>query len=264
LRVGDTDVGYWHSKGTLYGARSRSESLVVSEAWRVIASLTPAPYVAPSRPLLVGLDESGTTEPVGPPFIVAAVVPAAMAPAVWDVIELADTKGKRHPLNYWTELLDELLLLQARDVEFIVPDVPLSRCTSPGAKPLLDAVYREILASVFADRSPGDCRVVIDNYGVGPSLCDSLMTLHLAGAEVIPSPASGCPRDEGTQADDRYVEVRAASVMARYRRELFLAGVPDDVPIGTMNAEFKGWLQARRAEGSPEPTFLKAWAAEFP
>lgn len=261
LRVGDTDLGYWQSTGTLYGAQSRSADAAVLEAWRLIASLTPLPYVAPSRPLLVGLDESGTTEPVGPPFMVAAIVPAALARRVWEVVELADTKRKRHSTTYWKGMVDELLPLQGEGPDFIVRDVPMSRCDSPGAKPLLDAVYREILDEVFASRSPRDCRVVIDNYGVGRSLCDSLLALHRAGAEVIPAPDSGCPRDEGTQADDRYVEVRAASVIARYHRELFLAGVPADVPVGTMNEEFRSWLQARRAEGSSDPGFLKAWAS---
>lgn len=59
LRVGDTDLGYWQSTGTLYGPQSRSADPAVLEAWRLIASLTPQPYVAPSRPLLVGLDEAG-------------------------------------------------------------------------------------------------------------------------------------------------------------------------------------------------------------
>jgi hypothetical protein len=58
------------------------------------------------------LDESGTTEPVGPPFTVAAVLPGVLAPRVWEVIEIADTKGKRHAPSYWKGLVDELLPMQ--------------------------------------------------------------------------------------------------------------------------------------------------------
>lgn len=162
--------------------------------------------------------------------------------------------------SYWKGLVDELVPLGAEGLDFVVADVPTSCCENRGAKPLLDAVYRVILADVFTTRSPRDRRVVIDNYGVGGSLCDSLMVLHEAGAEVIPSPMAGCPGNEGTHADDHYVEVRAASVMARYHRELFLTTVPADVPLGTMTVEFKTWLQEHRAKGGATPTFLKRWA----
>ncbi len=154
--------------------------------------------------------------------------------------------------------------MQMEGLAFLVADVPTSRCETRGAKPLLDAVYRELLTESLAGRLPGDFRVVIDNYGVGRSLCDWLKGLDNAGAEMIPSPMAGCPRNDGTHADDRYVEVRLASVMARYHRELALASVPGDVPLGTMNTEFKQWLQRHRAKGQPLPTFLKRWVSSLP
>src|SRR5262249_4614876 len=100
LRVDDTDIAYWASTGTLWGTLSPSASQIVGEAWELIAALTDSPFVEPTKPILVGLDESGTTEPVGPPVMVAAILPSALAARLWDVVEFCDTKGKRHQLRY--------------------------------------------------------------------------------------------------------------------------------------------------------------------
>lgn len=165
------------------------------EAWRLIASKTALPYVPPTRPLLIGLDESGTTEPAGPPIMVAAIVPSTLALQIWDIVELADTKGGKRSVSYWSELIDELATLRAKGLDFIVHEVPTERCESPGPKPLLDAVYKDVLDEVFLQRDPANCRVVVDNYGIGAILCARLMGLQDAGAEVVPSLASNCPRD---------------------------------------------------------------------
>jgi hypothetical protein len=135
----------------------------VQKAWTLIASLTSPPYVAASRQLLIGLDESGTTEPVGPPFMVAAILPATLAPRVWEVIELADTKGKRHAPSYWKGLVDELVPLGAEGLDFVVADIPTSRCENRAAKPLLDLVVNTSARISRYTASPRDCRVVIDN-----------------------------------------------------------------------------------------------------
>lgn len=264
LRVADTDISYWDSTGTLYGSRSPSGSPAVVEAWSLIAAQTPLPYVAPTKPILIGLDESGTTEPAGPPIMVAAIVPSALAALVWEIVELADTKGKRHAVSYWRRLIDDLTPYGFQGLDFIAPDISTDRCETASAKPLLDAVYAEVLTAVFESRDPADCRVVVDNYGVGGSLCEYLKSLQDAGAEVVPSPASNCPRDGGSHADDRYVEVRAASVMARYRRELALETIPASVPTGTMNLGFREWVDEHRAAGLPVSSFVKKWAREMP
>lgn len=98
--------------------------------------------------------------------MVPAVVPAVVAPRVWEVIEIADTNGKRHAPSYW-KARSELLPMQTEGLAFLVADVPTLRCETQGAKPLLDAAYREHLTDVLASVSSADCRIVIENYGVG-------------------------------------------------------------------------------------------------
>lgn len=187
------------------------------------------------------------------------MVPAELTDRVWEIVEVADTKGRRHAPLYWSELVDELKIMVAQGFEYHVTEVPPSRCTTQDAKPLLDVVYRDVLEKILVSRNPSDCRIVIDNYGVGPSLCGWLKTIQRAGAEIIPSPTKECPRGEGTHADDNFAEVRAASVIARFHRESALARVPSGVPLGTLNAEFLSWLGRYRAGGRPLPSFLKQW-----
>ena len=122
---------------------------------------------------------------------------------------------------------------------------------------LLDVTYLRILGAPMDRVDPEGCRIVIDNYGIGPTLDGLLKALQGCGAEVIVE----------TGADDRYLEARVASVFARRERERELHAINskeefrvDGLSVGSgssSSAQTLAWLEAWKRTGQQWPGFIR-------
>jgi len=92
---------------------------------------------------------------------------------------------------------------------------------------------------------------------VGPTFDRFLQELRSRGAEVVVQPA----------ADDRYIEARVASVMAKWERESVMRAINTDpefciagLSVGSGmggNPQTLAWLRAWKSSGRPWPSFVR-------
>src|SRR5205807_2268996 len=99
VRFADATLTCWEN-GTLFSSSSRKGDPEVEAAWAHVASLTKPRFVQSERPFMIGLDETGKSELVGPLTLVGALVPSRLVPRLVEIVELAETKT-RHSLPYW-------------------------------------------------------------------------------------------------------------------------------------------------------------------
>jgi ribonuclease HII len=123
---------------------------------------------------------------------------------------------------------------------------------------LLDVTYQQMLNDFFRNVAPAKCRVVVDDYRnrVGDTL-HRFRAIESRGAEVLAE----------HRADDRHIEVRVASVIAKRERERLLEAVNskpefhvDGLSVGSgsaANDQTMAWLEAWKTTGQPWPWFIK-------
>jgi ribonuclease HII len=255
LRLSDATVTYWEN-GTLFSMSSPTRDPEVAAVWAHIASVTEPRFVPSNLPFMIGLDETGKSEVVGPVTLVGALVPSNLVSRVVDFVELAETKT-RHPLAYWEDLFSKLVALKVEGLEFRVEKIAPRKSDPWVMNRLLDVTYRGILSNFFRSTDPADCQVVVDDYGVGAEFGEYLETIRGKGAEVI----------KEHHADDHHIAVRVASVVAKRERERLLDRLKrkpefqvDGLWLGSGTAgtpKAKEWLKAWKATGRPWPWFIK-------
>jgi ribonuclease HII len=241
-----------YRNGTVYSTPSQKP--VVTRAWDFIEVRRPR-FVPSDKTFLIGLDETGKGELVGHLTLVGALVPGNLMREVQEIIGLADTKTS-HPSGYWDALFADLDTLRPRGLDFVIEKIPPSAVDRYKLNDLLDVTYAWILDVLCRRARPETCRIVVDDYGVGSRLRQLLETLKEQHAEIVVAP----------RADDRYLEAKVASVLAKraYQRELaairgdkFLIG---KISVGSGMASDErtlAWLRAWKATGRPWPSFVK-------
>lgn len=136
------------------------------------------------------------------------------------------------------------------------PYDPMSFSPAPlGAGGEFDVVYQRLVSRVLLALDPAVCRITLDDYGIGKNLRGFLDVLAKQGAEV---------RVEA-KSDEKYVEARVASVLAKWRRQQAMRGVATlfslpDTPVGSGNAGDSvtlDWLRRWKETGKPWPWFVK-------
>lgn len=207
-----------------------------------------------SKPLLIGLDETGKGEVLGHAALAAVKVSADSILALDRIVGSVDTKSRKD-FGFWDKLNLELEQLRGRGVEYLVETIPPWDIDRYNVNKILDVVYQRILGRVLIREDPVRVRIIIDDYGIGANLERYLESLAAAGAEV---------RVEA-KADEHYPEVRTASIVAKWKRELAMKGLRErysskDFPIGSGNAgdpETIAWLKQWKEQGHPWPWFVK-------
>nr|WP_269451051.1 hypothetical protein [Thermodesulfatator autotrophicus] len=142
-------------------------------------------------------------------------------------------------------------------LEFVEEKIPPWHVDRYNLNKIMDVVYQRILASFFRKADIGKCRIVIDDYGIGPTLKRFLNFLEKQGAEIIIARKS----------DDTYLEARVASIIAKRNREAVIKAINenddykiDGISIGSGNAGNKQtleWLKKWYSSGKPWPWFIK-------
>lgn len=253
IRFSDATVTYYKS-GTLYSTSSNDPA--VRKAWELISSRTGPRFEPPTRDFLIGLDETGKGEVIGHTVLAGVLIPSTLGPEIENLISVADTKQKRE-VAYWDELFRQLDRFKSRGVQPIVEKIPPWHVDRYNLNNIMDVVYQRILATFFRHSGPQRSRIVIDDYGVGPSLDRYLRAMANAGAEVVVT----------TGADDHFLEARTASVLAKREREKVVQALQkseeyhvDGQTVGSGNAgdpETLAWLKAWKANGRQWPWFVK-------
>lgn len=119
----------------------------------------------------------------------------------------------------------------------------------------MDIVYQRILSIFVRDASPPRCRIVIDDYGIGPSLRTYLRSLENIEAKVVVA----------ANADNNYLEARVAALIAKRKREKVIEAIDkkfringEDIGSGNAgDARTIKWLKTWKKSGREWPWFVK-------
>jgi ribonuclease HII/rRNA-processing protein FCF1 len=256
-RIRYSDVTFtYYKKGTLFSTTSPTLDPVVEEMWEFIDGSSTPTLEPSSKAFLIGLDETGKGELVGHVTLVGAFVPQTVAAEAERLVSLADTK-KKHSSAYWDEAFISLDALKDRGLEFIIEKVPPWVVDRYNLNRLLDVTYQRILNVFFRRAQPALCRIVVDDYGVGPTLDRFLRALEKQGAEIVVEAG----------ADDKYLEARVASVLSKREREKVIEAINrktdflvEGMSVGSGNAgntQTIQWLNAWKKTGQDWPWFIR-------
>jgi ribonuclease HII len=255
VRFEDATFTYY-ATGTLFCTTSPSRSVHVAGIWAFIDAAVPLRFRRGNRPYTIGLDETGKSEVIGPLVLTAAVIPTAAAGDLETIVGLAETKT-RHADKYWLDLRAELEALDGPGADFLIEKVPPDVIDGYNLNSILDVTYARIVRAVGDRLDPAQCRIVLDDYGVGDPLRRALHNAEEHGAEVIVEP----------RADDRYLETRVASVVAKAERVVDIRALNEIAEfhvkgrsVGTGSAsspDTKEWLLGWKATGKAWPPFVR-------
>lgn len=226
-RLQDT-VFTFYSKGTLYSNAAQTES--VFQIQKEISEILGQTIEKPEREFLIGLDETGKGEVLGHSILAGVVVPSNVLQQVNDLLGTADTKKKKS-VTYWDNLFIETNSLKSLGVKEMIEKLPPWHVDRYNTNKIMDLVYQRIISHLIQGIPLENCRIILDDYGVGKNLSDYLDSLHKQGCEI---------RVE-SKADDNYDECRLASVVAKRERTRVMDAISkrfslSGIPMGSGNA----------------------------
>jgi ribonuclease HII len=248
VKFSDATLTYYTS-GTLFCTASSDPS--IKEVWEFISSHAKSRFVPPTKDFLIGLDETGKGEILGHTILVGAIFPKTIFNEVERLVGVADTKKKRSTA-YWNGVLKRLDLMKNEGLDFYLEKIPPWHVDKFNLNKIMDVVYQRILSNFMRHYQAVNCRIVLDDYGVGEKLRRYLHFLENAGADI---------------ADEHYLEARVASLIAKREREKIIEAIGKDEEfkiegcnIGSGNAGDKetiNWLRKWKETGKPWPWFVK-------
>ena len=253
VKFSDATFTYYKS-GTLFCTASSDPS--IKEVWKFISSYAGSRFVPPTKDFLIGLDETGKGEILGHTILVGAIFPKTIFDEIERLVGVANTK-KRRSTAYWDSVLKRLDLMKKEGLDFYLEKIPPWHVDKFNLNKIMDVVYQRILSNFMRHYQAANCRIVIDDYGVGEKLKRYLRSLENAGADVKII----------HQADEHYLEARVASLIAKREREKIIEAIRKDEEfkiegcnIGSGNAGDKetiNWLKKWKETGNPWPWFVK-------
>lgn len=255
VKFSDSTFTYY-KKGTLYSAPSVSFDPEVSKAWKYIDSFIGSSYVIPTKDFLVGLDETGKGEVIGHTILTGAFFPNEIFRELDLLVGPANTK-KRHKFEYWDDLFRELDGFRDSGLDFKEEKIPPWHVDRYNLNKIMDVTYQRILSIFFRNVEISRCRIVLDDYGLGPTLSRFLNFLEKQGAEIVVT----------HNAEDTYLEAKIASLISKRTREIIIKKINENpkfkingLSIGSGNAgdtQTISWLKEWYASGREWPWFIK-------
>ena len=216
VKFSDSTFIYYKS-GTLYATPSKSLDPAVGVAWNFIDSLVER-YVVSSRDFLIGLDETGKGEIIGHIVLAGVIFPKEIFHKLDIIVGPADTK-KAHEFSYWDNMFRQIDAFRTSGLSFIIETIPPWEVDKYNINKIMDVIYQRILSEFFRKVEMNKCRIVIDDYGVGPTLQRFLNFLEKQNAEIVVT----------HDADKEYLEVKIASIVSKRRREEFIKRINEDL-----------------------------------
>lgn len=243
----------FYKSGSLFCSGGASEK--IDPIYTTISKLLGQELETPEKEILFGLDETGKGEVLGHSVLCLVKLHRDILLKVDSVVSTADTK-KRKAFAYWDSLFRELDSFVGRGMSYEIETIPPWDVDKFNVNKILDVVYQRLLARNLRGDDPSSCRIILDDYGMGRNLAGYFATLSKAGAEV---------RVE-SKADERYVEVRTAAVISKWRQQLNLTKINEkfslpETPVGSGNAGDPAtlkWLRGWKKTGEKWPWFVKA------
>jgi len=259
IRISDSEFTYYSSKkgGTIYCNGSRSSDPIIKEIYEIIDSLIGDVFKTPTKQYLIGLDESGKGELVGHIILSGVFFPASISENIEKIIGSADTKHKRN-FQFWDKIFSDLDKQRINGLNFIVEKIPPWIVDRYNINKIIDVTYQRILNEFLRTiRDFNNVRIVLDDYGVGDTLKRFLRFLEQNGAEVVVS----------HQADDNYLEAKAASLISKREREAVIKAINENqefemngLKVGSGNAGNPvtiKWLKEWKKLKKEWPWFIK-------
>jgi len=255
IRFSDSTFTYY-TKGTLFSTPSPSNDPAVYKAWKKIDSLAGSTFTKPKKNFLIGLDETGKGEIIGHTVLAGVIFPKGIFEKVDLLVGPADTK-KRHTFEYWDKIFEELDHFRSSGFDFITEKISPSEVDRYNFNRIMDVRYQRILSLFLQKVKINQCRIVLDDYGVGTTLNRFLNSLTQKGAEVIIT----------KKAEDKYLGAKVASLVSKRIREKDIREINENpdyqingLSIGSGNAGDKqtlDWLRKWHAAGKKWPWFIK-------
>lgn len=253
IHYSDATFTYYRS-GTLFSTGTNVLSVV--DVWEFIGSLAGSRYECPSKAILIGLDETGKGEVIGPTVLVGVMFLSECYEEIEKIVGVADTK-KKHKPAYWDDLLSRLLRYKSKGLRFYVKKIPPWHVDKFNLNKIMDAGYQRIISNIIRDIELNKCRIVLDDYGVGNTLERFLKACQNSGAQFVVA----------SSADENYLEAKVASVIAKRERERVIDQINQSKEfivkgkkVGSGNAGDPitlAWLKAWKETGRAWPWFVK-------
>ena len=119
----------------------------------------------------------------------------------------------------------------------------------------MDVVYKRIISDLIHGIPLDQLSIVLDNYQIGDNLQGYFNSLEKKNAKILVL----------EKADDKYIEAKLASILAKRERERIMNGINSRFRIngispGSGNASndrTKKWLKAWKESKEPWPWFVK-------
>lgn len=255
IRFSDSTFTYY-KKGTLYATPSQLSDPAVFDVWSRIDFLVGSIYTSPSKEFLIGLDETGKGELIGHTVLTGVIFPKEIFSEIDRLIGPADTK-KRHKFEYWDKLFRGLDRFRNLGFDFITEKIPPWHVDTFNLNKIMDIVYQRILSIFLRKAEISRCRIVLDDYGIGPTLMRFLNFLRKHDAEIVVT----------NNADEKYLEAKTASLISKRVREEVIKRINeerefqiDNLSVGSGNAgdtQTLNWLKKWHASGKEWPWFVK-------
>lgn len=238
----------YYGKGTLFCNK------ISSKESEEISNMLEYKYDSSNKEFLIGLDETGKGEILGHCVLAGVLFPSTIVTEIDYSLGSADTKKKK-TVTYWDNLFLELDKLKRKGFIFVIEKIPPWHIDKYNVNKIMDVVYQRILSQLIRKVEPNRCKIVLDDYGVGFNLSKYLEFLSKQGAEV---------RVE-SKSDDKYIEARLASVIAKREKEKVMEAISkgfsiNGCPVGSGNAGDAvtlKWLKKWKETGKPWPWFVK-------
>jgi ribonuclease HII len=255
VKFSDSTFTYY-IKGTIYSTPSKSNDPAVFNAWSHLDSSFGSTYTPPTKPFLIGLDETGKGEVLGHTVLTGVFFPKEIFQKIDTVVGPADTK-KRRSFEYWDQIFASLDKFRDSGLTYVTEKIPPWHIDRYNINKIMDVTYQKILSIFFRKVDLNQCRIVLDDYGIGSTLDRFLRFLETQGAEIIVT----------TNSEDMYLEAKAASLASKRTREAVIKAINSNtdykingLSIGSGNAGDKktvAWLEKWHASGKPWPWFVK-------
>lgn len=237
----------YYKNGTLYSTPSPE----INEIWKKIDSLLGGRFFAPTKEYLMGADEVGKGEVLGPLILVGVLFKRELFHKMDYIINSSNTK-KRHAFYYWNRIFEGLKSLEGFHYEHL--EISEEEIDKYNINLILDRGYLRLIENLIRNLDPSKIRIVIDDYGVGKSLKDFLNSLS---SEIIIE----------SNSEDKFLETRCASIIAKVIREEKIKRIREDEryiidgkDVGSGNMGDKRtieWLKAWHEKKGEFPIFVR-------
>lgn len=222
-----------------------------------VDSLIGSTFIQPNnREFLIGFDEVGKGEVIGPVILVGVLIPSDLFTELERVCGVADTKIK-HSIKYWEDLYRKIDFFKQKGLQCFVEKIPPWDFDKYNINQLMDLTYQRILNNLVQKVDLTKTRIVIDDYGIGVRLNKYLNILNKSGAGII----------KINQADKKYLECKLASLIAKWVQVKVIEAIRKDpefqIPgydLGSGNAgdeKTLAWLKEWWNKNKKWPWFVK-------